>query len=210
MLCAAQQPGRTALSALFLFCWVSAVFAADEKLAQPKPSKIDTSTNSQRFVLNVPRLERPPTLEDFTGMEPSNALAQKMARAEHFMQNQPKDGQPASQRTEAYLGYDDKNIYIVFLCFETDLSKIRAHMTRRENALDDDYVEITLDTFKDKRRGFVFASNPLGVQHDAMWSEDGGRDYSFDTLWQNEAKLTDKGWIARFAIPFRSLRFKTT
>jgi hypothetical protein len=179
------------LATLLTVSFASLLFGDDN--APVKPGKIDTQDNHARFVLNLPKLERPPTLEDFAGMEPGNALAKKMAKADHFIQNQPKDGQPASQRTEAYLGYDDKNIYVVFLCFD-DPSKVRAHMTRRENALDDDYVEITLDTFKDKRRGFLFASNPLGIQHDAMWSESSGTDYSFDTLWDNEGKLNDKGF----------------
>lgn len=170
---------------------------------------IDTTKNSVHQVLNIPRLERAPTLEDFSGME-AGSIGARMQKAEGFTQADPKDGEPSTQRTQAYLGYDSKNLYVVFLCFETDPHKIRAHMTRREGALDDDFVEITLDTFKDHRHGFLFSSNPLGVQHDALWTEGLGPDFSFDTIWSNEARLTDKGWMALFSIPFRSLRFSSS
>src|SRR5947209_9467456 len=123
------------LSTLLSFCFASLLLGDDTK-SPVKPAKIDTQNNHARFVLNLPKLERPPTLEDFTGMEPGNELARKMARAENFTQTFPNDGKPASQRTEAYFGYDDKNIYVIFLCFD-DPSKVRAHMTRREGALED-------------------------------------------------------------------------
>src|SRR5437764_7485287 len=127
---------RSFLFGTFLTLSSASLLLADDTAAPVKFAKIDTQNNHARFVLNLPKLERPPSLEDFTGMEAGNELAKKMARAEHFIQNQPNDGKPASQRTEAYMGYDNKNIYVVFLCFD-DPSKVRAHMTRRENALED-------------------------------------------------------------------------
>ena len=55
---------------------------------------------------------------------------------------------------EAYLGYDEKNLYAVFVCFD-DPAKVRARMSRREDIFDDDTVEIMLDTFHDRRKGDV-------------------------------------------------------
>src|SRR5438309_885787 len=115
--------------ALLLACAASPVCASNN-------TSIDTTQNSLRRVLNVPKLERPPALEDFSGMEP-DAFAGKMEKAQDFIQADPKDGAPASQRTDAYLGYDAKNLYVAFLCFQTDAKNIRAHMTKREGALDD-------------------------------------------------------------------------
>ncbi len=131
-----------------------------------------------------------------------------MAKVEGFVQRNPSDGQPATQRTEAYLGYDDKNLYIVVVAFDTDPDKIRARMARRENAFGDDFIEVTLDTFNDQRRGFLFWVNPLGIQADALWSEDNGPDFSFDTLWQSRGQLTDEGYVVWMSIPFKSLRFQ--
>ena len=81
---------------------------------------------------SIPRVQQAPKLEDFEGMAPRGA-ALGMQRIETFIQNIPFDGQPPTQRTEAYLGHDDINLYIVFLCFDTDPKGIRSHITRREN-----------------------------------------------------------------------------
>ena len=111
-----------------------------------------------RLALKVPRIERAPTLEDFAGMKPA-AFAASMVHAEKFIQSDPVDGNPASQETHAFLGYDQQNLYVVFVSIDTQPGLIRAHMTRRESCFDDDYVEITLDTYKDQRRGFIFWSS---------------------------------------------------
>lgn len=202
---------RTAL----LLCLAGPLFAADPKPVQNGAStpaaqaavKVDTTLNSVKMVLTIPRIAQEPSLEEFVSMEPAGGVAATMAHAENFTQSDPIDGDPATQRTDAYLGYDLKNLYIVFVCRDTDPDKIRARMTRRENAFDDDFVEVTLDTFQDKRRGFIFLSNPLGIQADALLAEGSGMDWSFDTVWQSEGKVTEKGYVVKMAIPFRSLRF---
>src|SRR5438445_7556507 len=71
----------------------------------------------------IPRIQQPPTLEDFLTMEPSPRIAGKMARIEGFRQWTPHDGQPVSQRTIAYLAYDDKNFYAVFVCLITSRAR---------------------------------------------------------------------------------------
>jgi hypothetical protein len=132
-----------------------------------------------------------------------------MARVDGFRQNTPRDGDPVSQRTEAYLGYDDTNVYVVFVCFDSEPDKLRATLSRREDALGDDKVEIFLDTFNDQRRSYVFTVNPLGVQTDGTWVEQEGSQYdrSFDTVWDSRGTLTEEGFVAWIALPFKSLRF---
>ena len=93
-----------------------------------------------------------------------------MVKVTGFIQRNPHNGDPASQPTEAYLGYDEKNLYAVFVCFD-DPAKVRARMSRREDIFDDDTVEIMLDTFHDRRRAYAFQTTPLGVQWDAIWTE---------------------------------------
>jgi hypothetical protein len=145
-------------------------------------------------------------------MQPATSNAQHMLKVSGFVQRNPYDGRPVSQATEAYLGYDNKNLYVVFVCFD-DPSKVRARRARREDILSDDNVEIMLDTFHDQRRAYMFQANPLGVQWDAIWTETSQSDSSshfdttFDTLWYSEGKLTARGYVVWMAIPFRSLRF---
>ena len=72
------------------------------------------------------------------------------------------------------LGYDDRNLYVVFIAFDDEPDRVRAHMARRENVFGDDIVEIQLDTFLDEQRAFSFIVNPLGIQLDALWTEGRG------------------------------------
>jgi hypothetical protein len=138
-----------------------------------------------------------------------------MVKVTGFIQRNPHNGDLASQRTEAYLGYDEKNLYVVFVCFD-DPAKVRARMSRREDIFDDDTVEIMLDTFHDRRRAYAFQTTPLGVQWDAIWTEvphedntgsTANFDPSFDTVWHSNGKLTSRGYVVWMAIPFKSLRF---
>src|SRR5438552_14099686 len=153
----------------------------------------------------VPKLETSPKLADFEGMEATTPLARKMLKVDKFVQREPHDDVPCSQRTEAYLGYTDKNLYIVFLAFDSEPQKIRARMLRRELIDDDDQVGMFLDTFNDQRHAYSFYSNPYGIQQDALFTENGGFDNSFDTVWHTQAKITGQGYMVWFEIPFKSM-----
>ncbi|MGB7603803.1 MAG: DUF5916 domain-containing protein [Candidatus Sulfotelmatobacter sp.] len=165
--------------------------------------------------LTIPRLSRAPVLEDFLSMKPEGPAAQQMAKVTGFVQRNPHDGAKASEQTKAYLGYDQKNLYVVFVCFD-DPQKVRARMSSREDVYDDDEVEVMLDTFHDRRRAYAFQTTPLGVQWDAIWSEatrdeiSGNFDTSFDTVWDSKGKVTSQGFVVWMAIPFKSLRFPST
>jgi hypothetical protein len=159
--------------------------------------------------LKIPRLDREPKIEDFAGMVPSPEVA-GMLKIDHFLQRDPKDGAPISQRTEAYLGYTDKNLYVIFLAFD-DMSQLRAHMVRREQINDDDQVGFFLDTFHDRRHALFFYINAFGVQQEGSFLE--GQediDLSWDTIWTSETKILPQGWIGYFSIPFKSLRFHSS
>ncbi|MCG8608162.1 carbohydrate binding family 9 domain-containing protein, partial [bacterium] len=160
--------------------------------------------------LTVPRLARPPLLHNFLQMTARGEVEEQMVKAQGFIQRTPSDGDASTQRTEVYLGYDDNNLYAIFLAFDSEPEKVRARMNRRENVFSDDVVEIMIDTFHDQRRAYAFLTNPLGVQWDAIWTEGQGFDDSFDTLWHSEGRLTEQGYAVRMAIPFKSLRFPST
>jgi hypothetical protein len=164
--------------------------------------------------LTIPRLTRAPTLEDFLDMKPEGEIALQMAKVTGFVQRNPHDGEKVSEETDAYLGYDQKNLYIVFVCFD-DPKKVRARMSRREDIGDDDEVAVMFDTFHDRRRAYEFQTTPLGVQWDAIYTEvsrdetGGNWDTSWDTVWDSRGKVTSHGFVVWMAIPFKSLRFPT-
>jgi hypothetical protein len=158
----------------------------------------------------VPLLTEGVRLSDFAGMTPRAELKDKLLHISGFIQNSPRDGQPATEETEVWMGHTKSTLYFVFICHDRHPEQIRGHLARRENVLNDDYVSVLLDPFRDRRKGILFTVNPLGVQADAAWTEGNGQDYSYDQVWDSEGQVTREGWMALMAIPFRSLRFPAT
>lgn len=155
--------------------------------------------------LRIPRVSQPPRLDDFLASSPPGGLATLTA----FIQREPVDGAAVTQPTAAYLGYDDKNLYVVFICTD-EPGRVRARMSRREDIGADDQVSVYLDTFHDGQRAYAFSTNPYGIQRDSIVTEGRGEDTSFDTLWHSEGRLTETGYAVSMTIPFRSLRFPRT
>ena len=163
--------------------------------------------------LTIPVIDRPPELADFEGMAPSAEMQAKMTMVTGFLQRVPDNGASASQRTEVYIAYDDRNFYAIFLAFDDEPDLVRANLSPRENVEDDDTVGILIDTFNDQRTGYAFRSTPLGVQWDGRWIEvtkTPGFDSSYEAVWSTEGQRTDSGYMVRMAVPLRTLRFPET
>jgi hypothetical protein len=99
--------------------------------------------------IRVPAVDRPPKLEEFLGTP--IAADSALAQVTQFIQRQPTDGAPATQSTHVYLGHDARMQYVVWVCSDSDPHGIRAHMSHREDLGVDDFVEVLLDTFNDRR-----------------------------------------------------------
>ena len=179
-----------------LFAGVLPASAAD-----PQPGA------SVRPTVVIPRVDEAPLLEDFLDMKPSPRMEGRLLKLTGFTQTLPRDGEPVSQPTDAYLGYDSENLYVVTVAFDTEPGLIRARMTPRENFRGDDKIDVFLDTYHDERRAYGFTCNPLGVQMDGRWIEGGNFDSSFNALWHSRGRITEQGWVVWMAIPFKSLRF---
>jgi len=177
-------------------------------LAGAKPNQTPITVGPVLAPTTLPLIDQPLKLDDFAGMIPRPALRGKLAHITDFIQNSPADGKPATEATEVWMAYTRTTLYFVFLCHDGHPDKLRTHLSRRENVQTDDSVEVLLDPFQDHRTGLLFQVNANGVQADASWSEAGGPDYSYDTVWDSEGRVVKEGWMALIAIPFRSLRFR--
>ena len=130
--------------------------------------------------------------------------------ANDFLQQQPNEGEPASERTEVRVLFDDKNLYIGIHAFDTDPAQINAReLVRDAGFSNDDTVAILLDTYHDRRNAFRFVVSPLGTQQDALITDE-GRDVnlSWDARWISSGKIDQTGWTVEIAIPLTTLRFK--
>lgn len=124
-----------------------------------------------------------------------------------FLSREPF-GQPASEKTEVAILYDDENLYIGARCFDSEPDKIRATEMRRDGTLSkDDYFDLFFDTFYDKRNAFSFTTNPLGLRLDGTITEDGKFNREWDGVWDCKTSIDDKGWYVEIAIPWQTLRF---
>lgn len=179
---------------------VAVIFSVAPAIAQvaapPGPPR-----SSVLFPL-IPRVARPPQLDDFLQGRPREAELE----IKDFRQYIPGDGIPASEATTAYLSYDQHNLYVAFVCHDRH-GGVLGHLSRREDTDQDDGVGIFLDTFGDSRRSYYFFSNPLGIQQDAIYTDGQGFDYSFDTVWNTDGRITADGYAVLLSIPFKSLRF---
>ena len=128
-----------------------------------------------------------------------------------FLQREPSVGDPASERTDVRILYDNDNLYIGVTCYDSAPERIvRTEMSVDGELRDDDNFSIVLDTFNDKRNGFMFMINPNGARWDATIGDSGfGIDSNEDWngIWDVSARVTDEGWTAEVIIPFRTLRF---
>ncbi len=126
-----------------------------------------------------------------------------------FYQREPLEGDPASERTEVRLLFDDRQLYVAFRNFDSAPEKIVANYMRRDaNLSENDNVVLILDTYNDRRGGFFFSTNPLGAQLDALLSNEGrSRNEAWDCVWTVRARRDSIGWTAEMAIPFNQLRY---
>jgi hypothetical protein len=125
-----------------------------------------------------------------------------------FTQADPFEGQPASERTEVRILYDETAIYVGVTLHDGDPSQIVTTDTRRDADLGEmDSFQIVFDTFRDQQNGFVFGTNALGVQYDAQVRSEGQPDATWDGSWDVRTSVAESGWSAEFRIPLRTLRY---
>ena len=131
--------------------------------------------------------------------------------ARDFTQREPRDGGPATERTEVRLLYDDENLYVGVYCFDSAGKEgLIVPDVRRDYRPDQgDHFAMVLDTFDDNRNGFVFATNPRGAVRDGQAGGDGMvHNFDWNAIWYVRSKITELGWQAEMAIPFKTLRFR--
>ncbi len=128
-----------------------------------------------------------------------------------FIQQEPQTGAPSTERTEVRFLYDDDNLYVGIKCFDSAGEKgiLVTNVRRDFGPFEGDYFGMLLDTFDDDRNAFVFGINPRGAKRDGQMAGNGeSSDFDWDGIWSVRSKITEEGWQAEIAIPFKTLRFR--
>ncbi|TKJ32339.1 hypothetical protein CEE39_05790 [bacterium (candidate division B38) B3_B38] len=168
------------------------------------------------YVLQAAKVDQAPDIDGHLEEE----LWQKAPAAGNFVQKQPDEGKPATEKTEVRILYDNKNVYIGIMCYDSEPQNIIANEKRRdsEDIYENDHVRIMLDTFHDRRNGYIFVINPLGAKLDLQVRKEGKREggwhipnpnvnIDWDGVWKVRSTIHQKGWSAEIEIPFATLRF---
>ncbi len=125
-----------------------------------------------------------------------------------FIQREPIENISPTEKTEAYICYDEKYLYVGIKAYCKDPSTIKSILTRRDEWSPSDWIYVYIDSYNDNRTAFQFGLNPLGVQRDTRWSDDEQFDQNWNAVWDGKASYFSGGWSVEFKIPFRELRFE--
>ena len=127
-----------------------------------------------------------------------------------FVQTEPVEGAPATERTEVWVLFDAENVYVVARCWESEPDRMMYSEMRRDNVnvgLNDN-LAWSFDTFFDRRTGFFFEVNPIGGRLDGQTTNEGQTNFDWNPVWDLALGRFDGGWTVEAAIPFKSLRYR--
>jgi hypothetical protein len=191
------------------------IFLPLSGLASAAPEK-DKSIKSEGYVLNAQKIPAAPVIDGY--LEPE--IWKTVPAATNFIQRQPDEGRPATEETEVRVIYDDENIYVGAMCYDSEPDKIIANEKRRDSdkLTQNDHFEVMLDTFHDRRNGYLFIINPLGAKLDLQIRKEGkieGRsrqnnpnsNRDWNAVWEVKTAILDNGWSAEIKIPLYNLRY---
>jgi hypothetical protein len=189
-------------------------------MAQPA---VGSSAAAAANVATASRAVEAPTLDGDVLGDPAWAQAVPITG---FTQEQPNEGEAVSERTEVRIIFTNDTLYIGAVMYDSDPSGIIVSDARRDAPMDDtDSFQMIVDTYRDRQNGFVFGTNPAGIEYDGQVTNEGqgggglgggqmqssgsgsGFNINWDGAWMVRTKTAEHGWSAEFAIPFRTLRY---
>ncbi len=157
-------------------------------------------------MITAVRVKQPPT---FDGVVLGDPIWNDAPAATGLWQSIPDQGHPATEATEVRVVYTKDTLYIGVVCHDRTPAEMIVSGSRRDSSLDDsDAFLVSLDTFLDRQNGFVFGTNPAGIEFDGQVVNDGGGfNLNWDGSWEVRTQVGEFGWSAELAIPFRTLRY---
>jgi len=155
-------------------------------------------------VLRLYRTDTPPTLDGRL----DDAAWSDAASMQDMHQYEPVDHGEPSEPTIVYVAYDDENLYVAARMWDSEPGRIMAReMVQNRDLRWDDSFTIYLDPFNNKRTGYRFQVNPNGSRDDAVFETPTTENADWDGIWHAEARIDEAGWVAEFAVPFKTLNF---
>ena len=182
-------------------------------------------------VVNMPNVKERPSAKAATlnaelkidGDVLNDEIWKAITPIDEMWQNKPNSGFPATEKTEIRIGLTANTFYLAVVCYDKEPNRLVVSDARRDATLDNtDSFLFILDTYHDSQNGFMFGTNPIGIEYDAQVDNEGqgnntnnrmqsgtvgGFNLNWDASWEVKSIVGDFGWSAEFAIPLRTLRF---
>ena len=173
----------------------------------PRAGEAVSRDAAGRVTLRAFRLSEPLTVDGVL----DDPVYEQVPAAGGFSQQEPDEGAPASESTRVWVLYDAENLYIAADLEEAHPDNVMASEMRRDHRSIgwNDSFQVILDTFYDRRNGFLFHTNALGALYDAQVTDERSTNSDWNTVWWVKSRIGDGGWTTEIRIPFRSLRYAT-
>ena len=166
-----------------------------------------TRDADRRATVRAARLDEPLRIDGTL----DESIYKTMPSLSGFIQQLPDEGAPATERTEAWVFYDDRNVYVGARLWDSaPESQWVANEMQRDSfqLLNNETFSVAFDTFYDRRNGVVFMVNPIGGFFDYQITDEGRPNGDWNPIWDVTTGRFDGGWTVEMEIPFKSLRFR--
>ena len=174
----------------------------------PQSPDVISRDSSGRTTIRAVRLTAPIRIDG----QLDEALYASVPAISDFIQIEPREGSPATQRTDVWLFFDDNRVYVTARCWESDLERMVANEMRRDNGTNysgSDNVGFLFDTFYDRQNAIVFLFNPIGGRNDGQVTNERQYNGDWNPIYDFAVGRFEGGWTVEFALPFKSFRYRS-
>ena len=174
--------------------------------AAPGPGSVITRDDEGRATVRATRITTPIRIDGRL----DEAIYSSLPPISDFIQQDPIEGVPATEKTEVWLLFDDRALYVVFRAWESRPDQLVANEMRRDsnNIFQNDHVAFLIDSFYDRRNGIELAINAIGGRWDGQISNERNANGDWNPIWEFKVGRFEGGWTVETAVPFKSLRYR--
>jgi hypothetical protein len=172
----------------------------------PVAPAVQARDSEGRVTVRAVRVEQAPRIDAAL----DEAIYRELSPVTNFIQQDPQEGELATEPTLVWITFDEHHIYFGARCRDSQPARIMANDMRRDgrNVSQNDNISIVLDTFHDRRNGYEFLMNSIGGAWDTQITDERDANRDWNTVWTYASRRDEQGWTAEMAIPFRSLRYR--
>jgi hypothetical protein len=175
--------------------------------ARPLPPEVITRNAAGQATVRAIKLAAP--------LEVDGRLDEDVYRTEKpfggLIQVVPRYGEPQTERSDVWITYDDRYIYVTCRCWDSAPPHewiVNEYRRDTPGLRNNDHFGVMFDTYYDRRSGFAFYTNPLGARADYSVVDEGGSNTDWNPVWTSKTGRFEGGWTVEMAIPLKSIRYR--